>query len=1107
MIKLLPRHRYPFFIYFLCLCLHAVQLNAQDSTFFRTADTRPGDPLARAIPGVRTLYVDLNTLSDYLGKAELPAPGRALTSRSRVQRWAFPLPDGSTLPVRVVRNHTLSEDMKALHPGITTFTGYDTAGREIMRLTLSPIGVQGVIQTAMGSVELTPVKGQPAYAVCYYTADLQKISPPMRCDNGPEQEALPGSSAGARVMNGFMDNQLRTYTLSVAATGEYTTWAGSQANALAYITGSVNNINAVYERDLGVHFILHSPNAILFTDPATDPYSAGSLSGTQLNENQATIDAQVGSANYDVGVLFNAAWSGGLAQLNSVCNNTGKARSAGGLNLVSFPSGPTGKIFDDMIAHEIGHQFGAHHTMSANTGGCAGNVNGANAWEAGGGFTIMAYGGTCTGLAYGRPASYFHGGSLAEMANFLLTGNGSSCATITPLANSVPVIQKTAPAFTIPQLTAFKLQAGATDADGDALTYNWEQLDPYGGTGTNTPPVATSATGPLFRNFDLSPVGIRYFPNWPDFIQGNSTPYEVLPNATRALNCRLTVRDNHAGGGATDTQNVVVNVASCGPFSITSHTANASFTGMSATTLTWNTATACVNSPFINILFSRDGGLTFTDTILRNTPNDGSENITIPNKNTCYGRFLIESANNIFYAINSGVLSITSSCLANGTTLTPASPVTAPPGSTSLNMTMNPVYGTQLTMPLAGDITAAGPWSSLTVQNPDGSCKPFSNQVKFVAIEFYVNLAGAYTFTKTNGLTYNLYRDSFDPNNPCQNFITSTDTSVPGTLRRGNSFTRPLCTGIKYILVATTFSTSSPLPAPYSMTVTGPGSLHSGPPAGPGYLYSFVIVNKATQKVMQIAASANLSNGAQYPMGSYEVHGLSSNLMPAVLNTSYAGKSFSNLATACLNGTICGDLSTNLRPVTVSATLPLTLLSFSARLVDGAAVRTQWEVEAEEDILHYEVERSYDGLAFESIGQLTARNDPAGKKALYELTDGSLALTKGRAWYRLKIEEANNQFRYSSIAQVQWPVGTGLTVAVKPNPVYDMINMELGIPQRGRYTWQLTNPAGQVVQRQQLFLEKGSYTQRIPVAQVMKGVYYLSVTGNGNQVQVKIIKL
>ena len=55
-------------------------------------------------------------------------------------------------------------------------------------------------------------------------------------------------------------------------------------------------------------------------------------------------------------------------------------------------------------------------------------------------------------------------------------------------------------AYTIPYRTPFALTGSATDADGDTLTYLWEQND--NGVGAGTALVNPSKTnGPIFRQF------------------------------------------------------------------------------------------------------------------------------------------------------------------------------------------------------------------------------------------------------------------------------------------------------------------------------------------------------------------------------------------------------------------------------------------------------------------------------------------------------------------------------------------------------------------------------------------------------------------------------
>jgi hypothetical protein len=1094
------------------LTLGTLNLWAQKNNFWQNAVAQQGEPLANAIVHSRTVSVNINSLRTYLNTADLTLAGKSINALTKTTDWAFPLPDGSTMAVKIVRNKTLSDELAIQNPLIKTYTGYTAEGVPCMRLTVSPIGVAGFVYTEKGQVYLAPVKGNPALAVSFYTNDLKAISGAIQCGTEGLEDS-PSGNTGAKPL-GFVDNHMRNYTLSIAATGEYTTWAGSQANALAAITTSVNNVNAVYERDLAVHFTLNSPNNILFTNSATDPYSGTSgLSSTQLNQNQGTIDTAIGSANYDLSVLFNAGWSGGLAQLSSTCNNTGKARSAAGLDPTNFPTGPSGPVFDMTVAHEIGHQFAATHSFSANTGSCNGNVTGTTAWEPGGGSTIMAYAGTCTGLAYqDNSDSYFHGGNLGQMSSFLLTGTGSSCATLSPLTNALPLLNKIAYTYTIPRNTPFKLRAVATDANSDALTYCWEQLNAFGGTGTNALPSSVATSGPLFRSFPPTTEPTRYFPNLVEYVAGTATPYEVLPNTTRTMNFLLTVRDNHASAGATDTQNVTINVSTCGSFAITSHTTASAATGGSSTVLTWNTAAACVTCNNIDILFSKDGGRTFPYTVLASTPNDGTESVTIPNVNTCDGRFMIACSDNIFYNVNSGAITVSTSCTAEGSTISPATTVSAPPGSASLNLsTMSPVYGSALTLPIAGSITTANPSSTVAVLNNGSPCINFNgNIVRYTVYNITPSITGSYTFNATGsafGLVYSIYNNEYLPSAPCQNMIASSG-NYTGSVVLNDNVSVTLCAQKKYVLLVSTFNASTPaLPAAYSISVSGPAgfTLYNGvPPTGNNYMY---LVNNGAGNIVQIVNSPDLSNSTTYPTGNYTVYGVSSNTTAATLNTTYGGGTFSAFTTASNNGTICANISSNSRLVQITTPLPLDLTAFSARLLSPTAAGIKWEVAKENNIAKYELERSYDAMVFEKITtSLPGMQDNVA--AYYSYTDDKFNRSENQLFYRLKISDKDGQARYSNVEKLLLDKSKDFSLQISPNPVqYKEVHFNLAIPQSGTYSVSVIDETGRVLYTKTQNFTSGANYSTLPAESLSKGIYYLKVQGSNGVLNARFVKL
>jgi hypothetical protein len=373
-----------------------------------------------------------------------------------------------------------------------------------------------------------------------------------------------------------------------------------------------------------------------------------------LTQNQTTCDAQIGSGNYDIGHVFSTG-GGGIAQLNSPCASGSKAKGVTG-----SPS-PVGDDFDiDYVAHEMGHQFGGHHTFDGTSGSCSGNATASTAYEPGSGSTIMAYAGICPGQDI-QPHSdaYFHAISLQEIGVFV-TGTGNACCTQTTNTNSAPTASALT-SYNIPKSTPFILTGSASDPNGDALTYCWEEWDNYTGSAPTSPPTSTATKGPVFRSFYATSNNYRYFPNLNDIVNNVSPTWEVLPSITRTLNFRMSVRDNiPAGGCTTEKNNTVTTNSTSGPFQVTSPNTAVSWPAYSSQTVTWNVASttaAPVSCANVDILLSTDGGFTYSP-LVSGVANSGSQAVNMPGTQTTTARIMVKGAGNIFFDISNANFTI-----------------------------------------------------------------------------------------------------------------------------------------------------------------------------------------------------------------------------------------------------------------------------------------------------------------------------------------------------------------------------------------------------------------------------------------------------------------
>lgn len=609
----------------------------------------------RIIPDIfRTVRINFNDLKNDL--KNLPFESYDNLPQNQVQ-INLPKPDG-TYGQFIINEYSMMEpELAAQFPEIKTFTikGVDDP-YATGKVDITMHGFHAMVLSVNGNYYIDPYSSEEKNIyISYYKKDLRpKTDYDCLVTEIAENEQIPMEFDATGEI-------LRTYRLAVAATGEYTAFhGGTAALGQAAIVTAMNRVNGVYEKDFSVRMTLVANNInIVYTNSATDPYTNNNGS-TMLGQNQTNLDNVIGNANYDIGHVFSTG-GGGIAGLGVVCITGQKARGVTGL-----PS-PTGDVFYiDFVAHEMGHQFRGNHSFNGVLGSCSGgNRNGSTAWEPGSGSTIMGYAGICGAddlQAFSN--DHFHTGSITEITNYTQTGNGNSCPVQTATGNTPPTVSVPTGGFTIPISTPFQLTGSATDVNNpNSLTYNWEQYD----VGPAGSPNSPSGNAPIFRSFSSVTTPTRIFPKLSDLLNNTQTIGEILPTYTRSLTFRMTVRDNNAGAGGIGIGTVAFNVSSAaGPFIVTSPNTNVNWNSSIPQTVTWNVANttaspvSCAN---VNILLSTDGGNTYPYTLLTNTPNDGSQSVTLPGVNTTTARIKVEAAGNIFFDISNTNFQISNTSL------------------------------------------------------------------------------------------------------------------------------------------------------------------------------------------------------------------------------------------------------------------------------------------------------------------------------------------------------------------------------------------------------------------------------------------------------------
>jgi hypothetical protein len=672
--------------------------------------------------------LDVPSLLTVLNSSPQEFSDRARTNPVIMQ---LPMPDGSLKRFRITQSSIMEKGLADQFPEIKTYAGqgiddpYTT-----VRMDYNPyFGFSAQILSSSGTIYVDPYsRGNTQFYQSYSAKDYRNTAKEMAPFVCHSDFAAPTINDAAGPCRG---TQLFTYRLAVACTGEYAVAATglsspTVAQTLAKIVTTVNRVTGIYENEVAVRLLLISnESAIIFTNASTDPFNGNNDANTLIDESQSVITTNIGSANFDVGHTFSTG-GGGLAGLGVVCVSGQKASG------ITGSANPVGDAYDvDYVAHELGHQFGGNHTFNSVTGSCGGgNRNAGTAYEVGSGTTIMAYAGIC-GTDNIQPNSdpFFHSLSYDEISNYITTGSGNGCKGTIATGNTLPQITAmNNNGANIPLNTPFTLSATATDANGDALTYCWEEWDL--GTSGAWNNGASSTTAPLFKSRVPVTSGSRTFPDMAVILAGypaspaatmGGLKGETLPGVARAIKFRLTVRDNRSGGGGVVTGGSgcqtgfttgfqVNTITGTGPFAVTSPNTAVSWAGGSSQTITWNVAgssgspISCAN---VKISLSTDGGLTYPTILTASTANDGTEALTIPNTPSTQARVKIEAVGNIFFDISNVNFTITA-----------GSGCTAPSGlsSSAVTTTSATVSWTAVSGAVSYDVdyktNASGTWTN-----------------------------------------------------------------------------------------------------------------------------------------------------------------------------------------------------------------------------------------------------------------------------------------------------------------------------------------------------------------------------------------------------------
>lgn len=626
--------------------------------------------------------LDVSAMRNWLRQAPMEFTGQ--------KPLLLQMPDGAgqMRQFEVWESPVMAPELSAKYPGIRTYAARPLDGSaDVVRLGMGHKGFYAFqFRTEAGIETLRPyAEGQDQYYMAYRMTDLPNDATPegvLECGlhDGGGHVSLNKMDSPEELSEHFaLDRsgsadpvKLRKYRCAISAKGEYSKFHGNTVPlVLSAMAEALSFIGALMERDFSLRLELVANNdKLIYLDAATDPYEGVEVYDW-MEQNQTVVTSLIGSANFDLGHVFSVYVTGSAVGVagGRVCNNSNKARAC------SSATQPNAEYFYLVTAHEMCHQMTGDHTWNTCTVDIVDQRRAASTMEPGSGSTIMSYAGSCgSNNVQSSKDSYFHVRSMDQVRTFYTTGSGT-CASSTDTDNTAaPEVTITSPTNVfIPILTPFQLHATATDADGDAMTYCWEQYD----NGPEIPLGEQVKNSALFRSYKpITTSTSRYFPRLQNIITNLTAKAELLPDSTRQLNFRFTARDNHPGAGGQTWASIRLNsTLAAGPFLVTSPNSNTDiWYGGENRVVTWdvaNTDKSPVNCQKVNILLSTDNGNTYEFMLAEGVPNNGACCVKVPDivDNLC--RIRVEAVGNVFFDLSNFAFKIRKAETAGFTICTP----------------------------------------------------------------------------------------------------------------------------------------------------------------------------------------------------------------------------------------------------------------------------------------------------------------------------------------------------------------------------------------------------------------------------------------------------
>jgi uncharacterized repeat protein (TIGR01451 family) len=177
--------------------------------------------------------------------------------------------------------------------------------------------------------------------------------------------------------------------------------------------------------------------------------------------------------------------------------------------------------------------------------------------------------------------------------------------------------------------------------------------------------------------------------------------------------------------------------------------------------------------------------------------------------------------------------------------------------------------------------------------------------------------------------------------------------------------------------------------------------------------------------------------------------------------------------------------------------LPVSLLDFTGQAT-GNAVLLNWKTGDASDFNRFEIERSFDGRNYNSVGIRS------GTTRRYSFEDDLSRTLPQVVFYRLKMIDNNGTFTYSRVLVFRMNAGKS-SLLVYPNPAKSDAFVVFNSLTDGKAEVRITDVTGKLIHKVYADVKKGNSVLSLDVSALAKGTYLVHITMSGVTKSSKLI--